>query len=83
MRYVHIPKIFFAFLINLSITEKFHGPDHPDVADTLGNLANLYRQQGKYEEAEPLYKRAILIFYKENYQTGIRILMLAKKTLPS
>ena len=27
----------------------------------LNNLAELYREQGKYEEAEPLYRRAIAI----------------------
>jgi tetratricopeptide (TPR) repeat protein len=31
------------------------------VATYLNNLAELYRTQGKYEEAEPLYKRALVI----------------------
>ncbi len=30
-----------------------------DVATTLGNLSGLYTQHGKYEEAEPLYKRSL------------------------
>ena len=29
-------------------------PDHPDVAATLGNLANVYNAQGKYADAEAL-----------------------------
>ncbi len=37
------------------------GPEHPDVAIILNNLAVLYRAQGKYAEAEPLYKRALAI----------------------
>jgi tetratricopeptide (TPR) repeat protein len=32
-----------------------------DLATNLNNLAELYRSQGKYEEAEPLYKRVIEI----------------------
>jgi tetratricopeptide (TPR) repeat protein len=38
------------------------GPDHPDVAMTLNNLAVLYKFAGKYAEAEPLYQRALAIF---------------------
>ncbi len=37
------------------------GPDHPDVATTLNNLAVLHEAQGKYAAAEPLYKRALAI----------------------
>ena len=40
------------------------GNKHPDVATTLYNMAELYRQQGKYEEAEPLYKRALDILQR-------------------
>jgi tetratricopeptide (TPR) repeat protein len=45
----------------LAIREKTLGPDHPDVAHSLNNLADLYRKQGKYAEAEPLYNRALAI----------------------
>jgi tetratricopeptide (TPR) repeat protein len=34
------------------------------VAISLNNLAELYRAQGKYSEAEPLYKRALVIWEK-------------------
>jgi tetratricopeptide (TPR) repeat protein len=44
--------------------EKRFGPDRPDVADALGNLANLYRFHGKYDAAEPLYRRALAISEK-------------------
>jgi tetratricopeptide (TPR) repeat protein len=37
------------------------GDDHPDVATSLNNLANLYYAQGRYSEAEPLYTQAIEI----------------------
>jgi tetratricopeptide (TPR) repeat protein len=38
----------------LSIREKVLGPEHPDTATILDNLAELYRQQGRYAEAENL-----------------------------
>jgi tetratricopeptide (TPR) repeat protein len=34
------------------------------VATSLNNLAALYRAQGKYDQAEPLYKRALAILEK-------------------
>ena len=45
----------------LAIREKALGASHPDVGQTLNNLANLYRDQGKYGEAEGLFKRALAI----------------------
>jgi class 3 adenylate cyclase len=35
------------------------GNHHPDVATSLGNLAALYDNQGRYEAAEPLYIEAL------------------------
>lgn len=35
------------------------GQDHPDVATFYQNLALLYRDQGRYTEAEPLYLKAL------------------------
>ncbi len=46
---------------SLEIKEKVLGPDHPDVAISLNNLAALYEKQGKYVEAEPLHKRSLEI----------------------
>jgi hypothetical protein len=46
----------------LAIKEKVLGPDHPDVAMALDNLAVLYKSAGKYAEAEPLYQSALAIF---------------------
>ena len=37
------------------------GPDHPDVARSLNNLADLYERQGRYAEAQPLFERALAI----------------------
>ena len=44
--------------------EKALGPEHPDVAASLHNLAVLYDHQGKYAETEPLYQRALRITEK-------------------
>ena len=45
----------------LKIREKALGPDHPDTATSLNNLAALYRVTGAYAKAEPLYQRALKI----------------------
>jgi tetratricopeptide (TPR) repeat protein len=45
----------------LAIREKALGPDHPDVAQSLNNLATLYYSRGRFADAEPLYKRALAI----------------------
>ncbi len=37
------------------------GPDHPDVARSLNNMADLYERQNRYADAEPLYRRALSI----------------------
>jgi tetratricopeptide (TPR) repeat protein len=48
----------------LGIDEKALGPNHPVVASDLHNLAKLYRDQGRYTDAEPLLKRSIAITQK-------------------
>jgi tetratricopeptide (TPR) repeat protein len=37
------------------------GPDHPDVAKALNNLAVMYMELGRYAEAEPLLTRALRV----------------------
>ena len=46
----------------LEVAEKDVGPNHPDVAQSLNNLAALYRAQGQYAQAEPLYRRSLAIW---------------------
>ncbi len=48
----------------LKVAEETFGPNHPKVATTLNNLAELYRAQGQYSAAEPLYKQALAIWEK-------------------
>jgi len=52
----------------LELGEREFGPDHPTTDTLLNNLAELYREQGRYAEAElllkqaePLLKRALAI----------------------
>jgi tetratricopeptide (TPR) repeat protein len=45
----------------LKVAEETFGLKHINVALSLDNLAVLYQDQGKYAEAEPLFKRAMEI----------------------
>ena len=46
----------------LALLEKALGPEHPDVALSLNNLAMFYeKNQGQYAKAEPLYQRSLAI----------------------
>ena len=45
----------------MAILEKSGGADAPSVGITLNGLAELYRIQGRFAEAEPLYKRSLTI----------------------
>jgi tetratricopeptide (TPR) repeat protein len=45
----------------LAIDETSSGPDHPNVAIRLNNLAELLRVTNRLAEAEPLYRRALAI----------------------
>ena len=40
------------------------GPDHPDAAVSLNNLASLYQAEGKDADAEPLYLQALTLLQK-------------------
>lgn len=43
----------------ISCATKRLGPDHPDVAASFNNLAQLYTDQGRYADDEPLYTHAL------------------------
>nr|MDZ8101145.1 tetratricopeptide repeat protein [Nostoc sp. DedSLP01] len=45
----------------LEVIKKRLGEEHPSVATSLNNLAELYRSQGRYSEAEPLYIQALAL----------------------
>lgn len=46
-------------------------PDHFAIAESLNNLAFLYHNQGKYVDAEPLFKQALAIREKAANQTHV------------
>ena len=46
---------------SLALAEKKLGPDHPETADLLSNLALLLHKQGKHAEAETLHQKALRI----------------------
>ncbi|MTJ23301.1 tetratricopeptide repeat protein, partial [Dolichospermum sp. UHCC 0352] len=50
------------YLQSLDIRKRQLGDDHPDVAQSLNNLALLYESQGKYSEAKNLAKQALVIY---------------------
>ena len=43
----------------LQVNEKALGAEHPPTLIRVNNLAGLYRAQGHYDEAAPLYKRTV------------------------
>jgi CHAT domain-containing protein/tetratricopeptide (TPR) repeat protein len=43
----------------LGIRERVLGPEHPDVAGALNNLAVIYSNKGDFAKAEPLLQRAL------------------------
>ena len=43
----------------LNIREKALGPEHPEVATSLDNLASLYEEIGDYGQAELLAQQAL------------------------
>jgi tetratricopeptide (TPR) repeat protein len=65
----------------LSIQERMLGPEDPEVAADLNNLASLYQDEGRYSEAEPLFKRAVAIGDKvlgpEHPDVAVRLSNLA------
>jgi tetratricopeptide (TPR) repeat protein len=46
----------------LAVCRERLGEEHPDVANSLNNLASLYGSQGKYEKAEPLSVQALELY---------------------
>jgi tetratricopeptide (TPR) repeat protein len=48
----------------LAIRKKELGPEHPDTAQSLNNLALLYQAMGEYAKAEPLLQEALRVRQK-------------------
>src|SRR5258707_3595641 len=54
----------------LAIDERSLGPDHPDVARDLNNLAVLLHDTNRAAKAEPLMSRCVLILLRFQRTTG-------------
>ena len=54
----------------LDIDERSFGPDHPNVAIRLNNLARLLQDTHRLADAEPLMRRMLEIFLKFTVATG-------------
>jgi tetratricopeptide (TPR) repeat protein len=50
----------------LKIRKKELGKEHPDTADTIGGIAEVYYYQSKYSDALKYYKK-VLSIYKKNF----------------
>ena len=48
----------------LAIREKSLPHGHPDIGQSLNNLATLYEKLGRHRDSEPLFKRALAIYEK-------------------
>lgn len=44
---------------SLEMRQRVLGPDHPDCAQSLNNLAALHTERREYEMAEDMYERAL------------------------
>jgi len=45
----------------LTLCDRSLGPEHPETALALSNLATLYSLMGSYDKAKPLYTRSLAI----------------------
>jgi len=54
----------------LAIDQQAYGPDHPDVARVLNNLAQLLQATSRLAEAEPLMRSGLQILAGFAQQTG-------------
>jgi hypothetical protein len=52
------------------MAETSYGPDHPEVATHLNNLALLQEERGRLDQAELLYRRALEAFLEFTRSTG-------------
>jgi CHAT domain-containing protein len=57
----------------LVIHREYLGEQHPDVAASLNNLAELYRFQGRYSEAETLFQESLTILRNQLGQNHLNI----------
>ena len=61
----------------LDLSRRVLGPEHPDTATALNNLASLYKSQNRYADAWPLYQQALAVNEKalgpDHLSTGVSL----------
>lgn len=67
----------------VELGEREFGTEHETTAIFLNNLAELYRARGRYEAAEPLYKRALAVRERRLSAPTIRRQRSCSTTSPS
>jgi tetratricopeptide (TPR) repeat protein len=60
----------------LTTFEREYGPDHPDVANILNNLAGIYADQGDYTEAARLAQRSVTIMEQTTGSPDLELLRI-------
>jgi tetratricopeptide (TPR) repeat protein len=60
----------------LASFEREYGPDHPDVANILNNLAGIYADQGYYTEAARLAQRSVTIMEQTTGSPDLELLRI-------
>ncbi|MBD1847409.1 CHAT domain-containing protein [Cyanobacteria bacterium FACHB-63] len=60
----------------LVIREKLLNKEDPLIAQSLNNLALLYREQGSYQKAEPLFLRSLAIYEKALSKEHVGVAMI-------
>jgi tetratricopeptide (TPR) repeat protein len=69
------------FRRSLEIRERLLGDDHPDLAQSLNNLAALYNDKRNYDAAAPLYEKALNIRLKVSQTWNIFLLGFSQNCL--
>ena len=64
------------FKRSLEMREAVLPADHPDLAQSLNNLAALYHDKKHYEKAAPLYERALQLRLKVNFMFCSRLAVM-------
>ena len=68
------------FKRSLEMREAVLPRDHPDLAQSLNNLAALYHDRKQFDKAEPLYERALQLRLKvtQRYQVDQTVVLASK-----
>ena len=65
--------------LTLTSEEKALGPNHKLTLETLSDLGQLYSTQGKLDEAETMYKRALLGYLRIYGPSHDRVTAISEK----